>query len=634
MSPAAVTEGISNLLTIDEEYPAPQIVAQNCRQQNFAEAYQRSVKDPEGFWGEYAKRFVWTRPWNKVLEWDGVHHQWFVGGKTNITLNALDRHAHSERRNRAAFIWLGEDGTERIVTYGQLHRMVCRFANGLKSLGVRKGDRVVIYMPLTIEGAVAMLACARIGAIHSVVYAGLGHTALRDRIVDAQAKVIIVGDVGFRRGKTIELKAIVDEAIDTLEFVEKVVVYARRPTELNSEREIDFNDLLKFPADCPAEEMDSEDPLFLLYTSGSTGKPKGVVHVHGGFMVATTYYLENFYDVGDRDIFWCTSDIGWVVGHSYIVYAPLCAGATTLFREGAVDYPDPGTAWEIVERYGVTKMFTAPTALRMFMRYGEAYPAKYDLTSLRVIACAGEPLNPEAWRWAQTYLAGDGKWGYVIDNWWQTELGGPALGTPPTMAVRPGKVGVALQGSEADVVDEQGKSVPPGVGGRLVLRRPYPCMLRTVWGDPARYERDWQQIPGCYVTGDVALKDKDGYITVLGRCDDVLNVAGHRIGTAEVESALVSHPAVAEAAAIGVPDPLKGEVIKCFVQTRAGHTPSDALANILIEHVRRELGPIATPAALEFVAALPKTRSGKILRRFLKAKEAGVDAGDVSTMEG
>jgi acetyl-CoA synthetase len=633
-SPATMSEGISNLLATDEEYAAPRIVAQNCRQQDFAADYQRSVRDPEGFWGDYAKRFVWTRPWNKVLEWDGVHHQWFVGGKTNITVNALDRHANSDRRNRAAFIWLGEDGTERIVTYGQLYRMVCRFANGLKSLGVKKSDRVVIYMPLTIEGAVAMLACARIGAIHSVVYAGLGHTALRDRIIDAQAKVVIVGDVGFRRGKTVELKAIVDEAIDTLEFVERVVVSSRRPAELASKREIDFDELMKFPAECPAEEMDAEDPLFLLYTSGSTGKPKGVVHVHGGYMVATTYFLENFYDVGERDIFWCTSDIGWVVGHSYIVYAPLCAGVTTLFREGAIDYPNPGIAWEIVERYGVTKMFTAPTALRMFMRYGEAYPAKYDLTSLRLIACAGEPLNPEAWRWAQTHLAGDGKWGYVIDNWWQTELGGPALGTPPTTAVRPGKVGVALEGSDADVVDEQGKSVPPGVGGRLVLKRPYPCMLRTVWGDPARYERDWQQIPGCYVTGDVALKDKDGYITVLGRCDDVLNVAGHRIGTAEVESALVSHPAVAEAAAIGVPDPLKGEVIKCFVQTRAGHTPSDALASALIEHVRRELGPIATPSALEFVAALPKTRSGKILRRFLKAKEAGVDAGDVSTMEG
>lgn len=633
-SSAAVANGISNLLAIDEEYPAPAIVAQNCRQQNFAADYARSINDPEAFWGDYARRFVWTRPWDKVLNWDGVHHQWFVGGKTNICVNALDRHANSERRNRAAFIWLGEDGSERIVTYGQLYRMVCRFANGLKSLGVRKGDRVVIYMPLTIEGAVAMLACARIGAIHSVVYAGLGHTALRERIEDAQAKVLIVGDVGFRRGKIVELKAIVDEAIDTLECVEKVVVYARRPTELASEREIDFNDLMKFPADCPAEEMDAEDPLFLLYTSGSTGKPKGVLHVHGGYMVGTTYFLENFYDVGERDIFWCTSDIGWVVGHSYIVYSPLCAGATTLFREGAIDYPNPGIVWEIVERYGVSKMFTAPTALRMFMRYGEDYPAKYDLRSLRVIACAGEPLNPEAWHWAQKHLAGDGKWGYVVDNWWQTELGGPALGTPPTMAVRPGKVGIPLQGSAADVVDEQGNSVPPGVGGRLVLKRPYPCMLRTVWGNPSRYERDWQQIPGCYVTGDVALRDKDGYITVLGRYDDVLNVAGHRIGTAEVESALVSHPAVAEAAAIGVPDPLKGETIKCFVQTRAGHTPSDALASALIEHVRRELGPIATPSGLEFVAALPKTRSGKILRRFLKAKEAGVDAGDVSTMEG
>ena len=634
MSTAASAANISNLLVVESEYQAPDIVAKNCKQQDFATDYRLSIESPGVFWGEYARSFEWSRPWEKVLEFDGVHHQWFLGAKTNITVNALDRHANSERRNRAAYIWLGEDGTERIVTYGQLYRMVCRFANGLKSIGVKKGDRVVIYMPLTVEGVIAMLACARLGAIHSVVYAGLGHTALRDRVEDAQAKVVIAGDVGFRRGKTVALKPIVDEALDGLEFVERVVVYSRRAAEIAGKREVDFNDLMKFPAECPAEEMDAEDPLFLLYTSGSTGKPKGVVHVHGGYMVATTYYLQTFYDINDRDIFWCTSDIGWIVGHSYIVYAPLCAGVTTLFREGAIDFPNPGTAWEIVERYGVTKMFTAPTALRMFMRYGEKFPAEHDLTSLRFIACAGEPLNPEAWRWAQTHLAGDGQWGYVVDNWWQTELGGPALGTPPSMAMRPGKAGVSLPGCEADVVDEEGNPTPAGIGGRLVLKRPYPCMLRTVWRNPARYERDWKQIPGCYVTGDVAVKDKDGYITVLGRADDVLNVAGHRIGTAEVESALVSHPAVAEAAAIGVPDPLKGESIKVFIQTRSDHVPSEALSAALIEHVRRELGPIATPSALEFVTALPKTRSGKILRRFLKAKETGADAGDVSTMEG
>ncbi len=628
------SENISNLLALDEEYPAPAIVAGNAIQQDWRGECARSLKDPEAFWADYAAGFTWSRTWDRVLDWDGVHHKWFTGAKTNITINALDRHANSDQCNRAAFIWLGEDGSERIVTYGQLHRLVCRFANGLKSLGLVKGDRVIIYMPLTIEGAVAMLACARLGAIHSVVYAGLGHTALRDRIVDAQAKVVIAGDVGFRRGKTVALKGIVDQATESLECVEKVVVYSRAGADLVAPREIDFNELLRFPPVCPAEEMDSEDPLFLLYTSGSTGKPKGVVHVHGGYMVGTTYHLENFFDVGERDIFWCTSDIGWVVGHSYIVYAPLCAGVTTLFREGAIDYPNPGTAWEIVERYGVTKMFTAPTALRMFMRYGESYPAAHDLTSLRVIACAGEPLNPEAWRWAQTHLAGDGKWGYVTDNWWQTELGGPTLGTPSTMAMRPGKCGVAVPGAEADVLDENGKSTLPGVGGRLVLKRPFPHMLRTVWKDPARYERDWQVISGCYVTGDVAMKDKDGYIAVLGRYDDVLNVAGHRIGTAEVESALVSHPAVAEAAAIGVPDPMKGETIKVFVQVRSDHVASDALSAALIEHVRRELGPIATPSSLEFVTSLPKTRSGKILRRFLKAKEAGVDAGDVSTMEG
>ena len=634
MTGSTVRQGIDSLLSVEKEYPSPAIVAKNCLQKDWRGECSRSIQNPATFWEDYALRFKWTQPWHSAMEFDGIHHQWFVGGKTNITINALDRHIDSDHRNRAAYIWLGEDGSERILTYDQLYRQVCRFSNGLKSLGVRRGDRVVIYMPLTLEGVVAMLACARIGAIHSVVYAGLGHTALRDRIVDAHAKVVIAGDVGFRRGKTVALKTIVDEAIDTLDFVERVVVFSRRAAELNAQRECDFYDLMNFPVDCPAEEMDAEDPLFLLCTSGSTGKPKGVLHVHGGFMVGTTYHLENFLDVGERDIFWCTSDLGWAVGHAYIVYANLCAGVTTMFREGAIDYPNPGTAWELVERYGVTKMFTAPTALRMFMRYGESFPAKYDLSSLRVIACAGEPLNPEAWRWAQTHLAGDGKWGYVIDNWWQTELGGPTLGTPPSMAMRPGKVGVAVPGAEADVVDDDGNSVPTGVGGRLVLKRPFPSMLRTIWGNPERYERDWQQIPGCYVTGDVAVKDTDGYIAVLGRADDVLNVAGHRIGTAEVESALVSHPAVAEAAAIGIPDPLKGETIKCFVQTRADHVPSDALSATLIEHVRRELGPIATPSMLVFVSALPKTRSGKILRRFLKAQETGADVGDVSTMEG
>jgi acetyl-CoA synthetase len=634
MSGAAKDQGIHHLLATDHEYPAPRCVAAECLQQDWHGEIERARIDPDSFWGKYAQSFTWTRPWTKVLRWDGVHHEWFVGAKTNITLNALDRHANSENHNRAALIWLGEDGSERIITYGQLYRQVCRFANGLKSLGLGKGDRVVIYMPLTIEAVIAMLACARIGAIHSVVYAGLGHSALRDRIVDAQARMVIAGDVGFRRGKTVVLKPIVDEALDAVDSVEKVIVYSRSATKINASREVDFNDLFNFSPVCPAEEMDAEDPLFLLYTSGSTGKPKGVLHVHGGYMVGTTYHLENFFDVGPKDVFWCTSDIGWAVGHSYIAYAPLCAGVTTLFREGAIDFPHPGIAWEIVERYGVTKMFTAPTAIRMFMRYGEQYPAKYDLTSLKLIACAGEPLNPEAWRWAQSHLAGDGKWGYVIDNWWQTELGGPAIGTPPTMAMRPGKVGVAVPGCEADVVDEDGNSTAPGVGGRLVLKRPFPHMLRTIWQNPTRYERDWQQISGCYVTGDVAVKDKDGYITVLGRADDVLNVAGHRIGTAEIESALVSHPAVAEAAAIGIPDTIKGESIKVFVQTRADHAPSESLSAALIEHVRRELGPIATPSALEFVTALPKTRSGKILRRYLKAQETGKDAGDVSMMEG
>ena len=630
---APKSETIEKLSREESEYAPPKSVAENALLKDAKVEYERWRENPDAFWAAAAEKFVWLKKWGKVSSFDGVHHEWFIGGKTNITLNALDRHASSDTKDKLAYIWLGENGEEVKITYAELFEKVCRFSNGLKSLNVVKGDRVVIYMPLTIEGVVAMLACARIGAIHSVVYAGLGCTALRERIEDAGAKILITGDVGFRRGKTIDLKTIADDAVENLEIIEKVVVFRRAETELNDGREIDFAELLKFPAECEAEAMDAEDVLFILYTSGTTGKPKGVVHVHGGYMVGTTYHLKNFFDVGDTDVFWCMSDIGWIVGHSYIVYAPLCAGVTTVFREGAIDFPHQGIAWEIVEKYRVSKMFTAPTAIRFFMRFGEELPAKYDLTSLKVLACAGEPLNPEAWRWAQTHLCGDGEHGYCVDNWWQTELGAPTIATSVTLPMRTGKAGIALAGIEASVVDAEGNEVEPNVGGRLVLRRPFPSMMRTVWNDAPRYERMWKQIEGCYVSGDVAVMDEDGYFQILGRADDVLSVAGHRIGTADVESAFVSHPSVAEAAVIGIPHDIKGEAIVGFVQLRNGAKETDELLAELIKHVRRELGAIATPSKVKFMKALPKTRSGKIMRRYLKALETGADVGDISTLE-
>jgi acetyl-CoA synthetase len=595
--------------------------------------YRRSLEDLEAYWHEVAQEFEWIEPWKKVLDGEPPNERWFVGGRCNITSNCLDRHARSERRNKLALLWVGENGTERFFTFGQLHRAVSKLASALRQLGIRKGDRVAIYMPLTPEGIFAMLACARIGAIHSVIYAGLGSGAVRDRILDAAARLVITADTGFRRGKAIDLKAILDEALAETPCVERVIVHRRaEPKRPLAERELDFDEVLASGStDCPAEPMDSEDWLFILYTSGSTGKPKGCAYVHGGYMVGATHLWKVLCDVHEDDLYWCMSDIGWIVGHSIMVYGPWCNGTSILVREGAPDYPHPGIAWEIVERYGVTKLFTAPTGLRMFMRFGPEWPRRYDLSTLRLIACAGEPLNPEAFRWALEYLM-QGR-GPVLDNWWQTETAGPVIATWPAMPAKPGKAGKPLPGYRAEVLAPDGSPVPPNTEGLLCLRGPWPQRFRTIWGAHERYEEYFRTIPGVYVAGDAARYDEDGYIEIIGRIDDVLNVAGHRIGTADVESALVSHPAVAEAAAIGLPDPLKGEAIKAFVVLRVGHAPGGDLSAELVERVRHLLGPIATPSAIEFVERLPKTRSGKILRRVLKARELGQDPGDLTTIE-
>ena len=596
--------------------------------------------NPEAFWEEQAKQLEWFKPWTEVMTWDPSipKAEWFVGAQCNITVNALDRHVRNGKRNKVAYIWAAEEGEavfkEKKVTYGDLLRRVNQCANALKSLGVKKGDRVTIYMAMTPALPIAMLACARIGAIHCVVYAGFSAPALRTRIEDSGSKVVICSDMSYRRGKRIDLMGIVNEAVHGLFQVEKVMVFRRghTPLELNPPQQIDWEETLNAQStECEPEVMEAEDPLFYLYTSGTTGKPKGIVHVHGGYAVGASYTHKIAFDLGDDDVYMCTADPGWITGHSYVVYGPLINGATTLLAEGALDFPDPGRWWQVVEKYGVNIFYSTPTAIRALMRFGDEFPAKYDLSSLRVLGSVGEPINPEAWLWFHKNI-GHGECP-IIDTWWQTETGHFLIGTVPSYPGKPGSPGKAFPGIIADVVDREGNPVGNDKGGFLVIKNQWPGMMRSIFGDPERYAGYWQLIPGYYAAGDVATRDADGYFRVMGRADDVMNVSGYRIGTAEVESALVSHPAVAEAAVIGKPDPLKGESIKAFVILIEGQEGSDDLRALLKAHVRVELSPIAMPGEIDFVPSLPKTRSGKIMRRVLKAKELGVAPGDISTLE-
>lgn len=602
---------------------------------DYEEAYQEFLNDPDAFWGRMAQELEWIKRWDAVREWNYPDAKWFVNAQLNITANCLDRHVKGHRRNKVALIWRGEGGAERIYTYQKLLDDVCRFANGLRKIGVKKGDRVCIYMPMVPEQLIAMLACARIGAIHSVVFAGFGVTALNLRIREAEAKVVISADISIRRGKAIALITTVQESILHAPSVEHLVIYRRRkepPVEIREDFEIDFYGLMEgMSSICEPEVMDAEDPLFMLYTSGSTGSPKGIVHTCAGYMVGTYYTTKCVFDLKENDIYWCTADPGWITGHSYILYGPLAAGATVFTTEMLPDYPDAGTWWKLIQEQKINVFYTAPTAIRMFMRMGEEWPAKYDLSSLRVIGSVGEPLNPEAFVWYHHAIGRDRC--PIVDTWWQTETGMHMITTMVGEPMRPGFAGKAIPGIVADVVDKDGKSVPPGTGGFLAIREPWPAMFRTVYNNEERYQKYWTTIPGCYAAGDLAVKGNDGYIMVLGRADDIIIVAGHNIGTAEVESALVSHHAVAEAAVIGKPDPLKGNSIKAFVILRVGNKPSGKLLQELMYHVRMTLGPIAVPHEIEFVDKLPKTRSGKIMRRVLKAKELGMDPGDVSTLE-
>ncbi|GAB6166633.1 acetate--CoA ligase [Thermostilla marina] len=632
--------GIDNVMKEERKFPPPPEFVAKARissMEQYEQMWQRAKDDPEGFWGELAQELHWFKPYDRVLEWEEPFAKWFVGGQTNISYNCLDIHLGTPRQNKAAIIWEGEPGDTRIYTYQTLHREVCKFANVLKSLGIGKGDVVSMYMPMVPELAIAMLACARIGAIHTVVFGGFSAEAIAERNNDAKAKLTITADGGWRRGKELPLKANVDAALEKSPTVEKCIVLKRTGgnVEWKEGRDFWWHELMEnASADCPAEPLDSETPLFILYTSGSTGKPKGVLHTTAGYNLYTKKTTEWVFDIRDEDVYWCTADIGWITGHSYIVYGPLAAGATSLMYEGAPNWPAEDRWWDIVERYGVTILYTAPTAIRTFIKWGDEHVEKHDLSTLRLLGTVGEGINPEAWMWYHEKIGG-GKCP-IVDTWWQTETGGIMISPlPGAIPTKPGSATKPLPGIVPEIVDESGNPVPQGKGGWLVITKPWPSMLRGIWGDPERYKKQyWSDVPHKYLAGDNARCDEDGYYWIMGRIDDVLNVSGHRLSTIEIESAVVSHPAVAEAAAVGRPHEVKGEAVAVFVTLADGYSPSDELRQELRQHVRKEIGPLAQPDDIRFTTALPKTRSGKIMRRLLRDIAAGRETvGDTTTLE-
>ena len=620
-------------------YPSPEIIEQ-AYIKDYDAVNQAALKDLSGFWGKIAaENFEWYAPWETVLEdHNAPFYKWFVGAKTNIVHNALDRHMRTSVRNKAALIFEGERGDTRTYTYQQLNYEVSKFASVLRSLGVSKGDRVTIYMGRIPELMIAMLACAKIGAIHSVVYGGFSTEALLDRINDSESKVLVTCDGAWLRGNIVPLKEIVNDAVARAGTIQSVVCVKRtgQDVEMVPDRDHWYHDLMALPiADpfAPTEVMDAEDPLFILYTSGTTGKPKAILHTHGGYMVGTATTLKWVFDIKPNDIWWCAADPGWITGHSYIVYAPLVLGATSFMYEGAPTHPYPDRWWSMIAKYGITILYTAPTAIRGLMRFGESWPNRHNLSSLRLLGSVGEPINPEAWKWYYRVIGKERC--PIMDTWWQTETGNFMITPLPCVPLKPGSGTRAFPGVVVDVVDEEGESVPDNEEGYLVIKTPWPAMLRTIFGDPDRYVLQyWSRFEeqGWYLPGDSAKRDEDGYIWVIGRIDDVIKVSGYRLGTAEIESALVSHKAVAEAAVIGVPDELRGNVIRAYCILRQGFEPSERLATELRDHVGHDLGPIAKPATVEFVEGLPKTRSGKIMRRVLKARALGEDEGDLSTL--